>query len=103
MVAAELQRRGRPGTPRIDGQFLSLGKGATEALADLKGSIQQWDSLPDDLRERRVQQIAHLLSEGAQRAPIAARPAASRRGSGLELLASLQRLLAPVLILALTV
>ena len=72
MVEAELQRRGGTAKLRAEGQFLVLGKGATEARADLKGSIQQWDSLPDDLRERRVQQIAQLLSEGAQRAPVIA-------------------------------
>lgn len=69
MVEAELQRRGRPEKLRVEGQFLVTGKGASEARADLKGSIQQWDSLPDDLRERRVQQIAQLLAEGAARAP----------------------------------
>ena len=73
MVEAELQRRGRPGKLRVEGQFLVSGKGASEARADLKGSIQQWDSLPDDLRERRVQQIAQLLAEGAARAPAVAR------------------------------
>jgi len=73
MVEAELQRRGRPGKVRVEGQFLVTGKGASEARADLKGSLRQWDSLPDDLRERRVQQIAQLLSEGAVRAPVAPR------------------------------
>lgn len=68
LVEVELRRRGRPGKPRIEGEFLVVGNGATEARIDLKGSIQQWDSLPDDLRERRVQQIAQLLGEGAQRA-----------------------------------
>ncbi|HEY0465209.1 MAG TPA: hypothetical protein VGC79_13410, partial [Polyangiaceae bacterium] len=65
MVEAELRRRGRPGALRVEGHFLVLGKGNTEARADLQGSLQQWDSLPDDLRQRRIQQIAHLLSEGA--------------------------------------
>jgi len=81
MVEAELQRRGWPGTPRVEGQFLVVGKGATEARADLKGSVQQWESLPDDLRERRVQQIAQLLSEGAKRAPLASRPPRPRSGN----------------------
>jgi hypothetical protein len=70
MVEAELQRRGRPAKPRVEGQFLVVGRGSTTCRADLKGSIQQWDSLPDDLRERRVQQIAQLLAEGAERARV---------------------------------
>jgi len=82
MVEAELQRRGWPGKPRTAGQFLILGKGATEGRADLTGSIRQWDSLPDDLRERRAQQIAQLLSEGAKRVPIPSRPARRRRDYG---------------------
>ena len=71
MVEAELRCRGGTAQVRVEGQCLIVGKGASEARADLQGSIQQWDSLPDDLRERRVQQIAQLLSEGAQRAPVA--------------------------------
>ncbi len=98
MVEAELQRRGRPAKLRVEGQCLVAGKGATEARADLKGSIQQWDSLPDDLRDRRVQQIAQLLAEGAQRAPVVSRPP-PRRSNGPGLFS----FVAPVLILALTV
>jgi len=89
MVEAELQRRGRPDKPRIEGQFLVVGKGATAARADLKGSLQQWDSLPDDLRERRVQQIAQLLGEGAERAPIAPRKQPSQRRSSFSFVAPL--------------
>ena len=98
MVEAELQRRGKPAKLRIDGQFLVVGKGATEARADLKGSIQQWDSLPDDLRERRVQQIAQLLSEGAERARVVARPARPARGGRPGLGAAV----APLVVVALT-
>ncbi|HEX2672046.1 MAG TPA: hypothetical protein VHM25_14285, partial [Polyangiaceae bacterium] len=100
MVEAELQRRGLPGKPRVEGLFLVVGKGATEARADLQGTIQQWDSLPEDLLERRVQQLAQLLSEGAQRAPLASRPPGARRARGPGVLASLRRVLAPLLILA---
>ena len=99
MVEAELQRRGRPAKVRVEGQFLAVGKGATEARADLKGSIQQWESLPDDLRERRVQQIAQLLSEGADRAPLMARPSPQRRANR----PSLSAFLAPLMIAAVTV
>lgn len=97
MVEAELQRRGAPGKPRVEGQFLVLGSGATETRADLKGSVQQWDSLPDDLRERRVQQIAHLLNEGARRAPVVARPAGRATSDALGMLSLLRRVLAFVL------
>ena len=97
MVEAELQRRGAPGKPRLEGQFLIVGKGATEARADLRGSVQQWDSLPDDLRERRVQQIAQLLSDGARRAPVAAAPPGRARSNALGLLSLLRRVLAVVL------
>ena len=83
MVEAELQRLGRPAKVRVDGQCLVAGKGATEARADLKGSILQWDSLPDDLRERRVQQIAQLLGEAAERAPLVPRRVRQKRSNGL--------------------
>ena len=96
MVESELQRCGRPGKPRVEGQFLVLGKGATAARADLKGSLQQWDSLPDDLRERRVQQIAQLLGEGAERAPVARRKRRSHRPG-------LFSFVAPLMIVALMV
>src|SRR6185369_5029585 len=102
MVEAELQRRGSPGKPRLEGQVLVVGRGATEARADLKGTIQQWDSLPEDLLERRVQQMAQLLSEGARRAP-PSQPVAARRARGSGAFASLRRVLAPLLILALMV
>jgi len=71
MVEAELRRRGRPEKVRAEGQFLVVGTGAATARADLKGSLQQWDNLPEDLQERRVQQIAQLLSESARQRSIA--------------------------------
>jgi hypothetical protein len=98
MVEAELHRRGLAEKPRIEGQFLILGKGATEARADLSGSIQQWQSLPDDLQERRAQQIAQLLSEGAKRAPLVARQA--RRAHSPR--PSVLSFLAPLVIVAMT-
>jgi len=96
MVEAELQRRGRPGRLRVEGQFLVAGKGVTEARADLQGSLRQWDSLPDDLQERRVQQIAQLLAEGAERAPLA--PQKKRRSNRPGLFS----FVAPLLVVALT-
>ena len=80
MVEAELRRRGRPGRLRVEGRLLVAGTGATQARADLEGTIRQWHSLPEDLQQRRAQQIAQLLAEGAERAPIAVRkPRANRR------------------------
>ncbi|MEI9940238.1 MAG: hypothetical protein WDO69_23720 [Pseudomonadota bacterium] len=98
MVEAELQRRGRPGKPRVEGHFLVVGKGATAARADLKGSLQQWDSLPDDLRERRAQQIAQLLGEGAERAPVVRRQTRRRL-----FLPGLFSFVGPVIVLALMI
>jgi hypothetical protein len=103
MVEAELQRRGLPGRPRIDGRFLVVGKGASAVRADLGGTIQQWDSLPEDLLERRVQQMAQLLSEGAQRAPVASRRPPPQRAQGSGALAAVRRAVAPLLIVALMV
>ena len=81
MVEAELRRRGRPGRLRVEGRLLVAGTGATQARADLEGTIRQWHSLPEDLQQRRAQQIAQLLAEGAERAPIAVRkPRANRPG-----------------------
>jgi hypothetical protein len=99
LVEAELQRRGRSGVLRSEGQFLIFGKGASQARADLKGSIAQWDSLPDDLRERRGQQIAQLLSEGAARAPVALPKRRSGR-SWLGLFSFVRPLLVAVLTVA---
>ena len=99
MVEAELQHRAFSGKVRVEGQFLIVGKGATEARADLKGSVQQWESLPDDLRERRAQQIAQLLSEGTARAPLVIRPPRQRQRNPTGPLSCL----APLLIAALTV
>jgi hypothetical protein len=98
MVEAELQRHGWPGKPRVEGQFLVVGKGDTEARVDLQGSLQQWDSLPDDLRLRRVQQIAKLLSEGAERALVRPPPPQQRRSNRPGLFS----FVAPLLVLALT-
>lgn len=99
MVEAERKRRGWPGEPRVEGHFLVVGKGDTEARVDLQGSLQQWDSLPDDLRQRRVQQIAKLLSEGAERASVRSRPPQQRRSNRPGPFS----FVAPLLVLALTV
>ena len=98
MVEAELQRLGRPAKLRLEGLVLIAGKGATETRTDLKGSIQQWDSLPSDLRERRVLQMAQLLGEVAQRTAVVARPTRPRRSYAV----SIFSLVAPLIVAGLT-
>jgi hypothetical protein len=89
LVARELAQRGVRAGLRIEGDFLVLRGALGETRAELRGTLAQWDSLPDDLRERRVRQIAELLTEGAtapaQRPlPVAPAPAvAARRALGL--------------------
>jgi len=73
-VEQALLRLGQRSSLRVEGEWLLVGKGASVTRADLRGTLVQWDSLPEDLRERRVEQIAQLLAEGEQRAPIAPRP-----------------------------
>lgn len=103
MVEAELQRRGWAGKPRVEGRSLVVGKGATQARADLEGTIRQWDSLPEDLIERRVQQMAQLLREGGQRVPVAAGLPAPRRARASSAFTSVRRALAPVVVAVATV
>jgi hypothetical protein len=62
LVEGELGRIGVRGTLRRDGELLILRRGGAETSAELGGTVLQWDSLPDDLRERRIQQIAKLLA-----------------------------------------
>ncbi|HET7545565.1 MAG TPA: hypothetical protein VFK05_37115 [Polyangiaceae bacterium] len=103
MVEAELQRRGWPDKPRCEGQQIVLGKGATQARADLSGSIKQWDSLPDDLRQRRAQQIAQLLCEATQRGPVVSRRPRESRAKGWNPLSFFGRVISFVLALAVIV
>jgi len=89
LVARELAQRGVRAALRLEGDFLVLRGAAGETRAELRGTLAQWESLPDDLRERRVRQIAQLLTEGAavpaQRPlPVAPPPeVAARRALGL--------------------
>lgn len=69
LVEAELARSSAGTTLRLDGETLVLRRGSQESRADIRGTLAQWDSLPEDLRERRARQIAALLvAEG----PVAA-------------------------------
>jgi len=88
LVARELAHSGVRAALRIEGDFLVLRGVAGETRAELRGTLAQWDSLPEDLRERRVRQIAQLLTAGAavpaQRLPVAPAPEiAARRALGL--------------------
>jgi hypothetical protein len=73
-VAEQLARLGQAAGLRLDGQCLVLGQGATLGRAELQGTLAQWDSLPEDLRERRAYQIAELLMQGAAPATVLPRP-----------------------------
>ncbi|HTA90189.1 MAG TPA: hypothetical protein VK745_11450, partial [Polyangiaceae bacterium] len=61
LVEQELARISVLATLRLDGESLVLRRGSHESRADIRGTLAQWDSLPDDLRERRARQIAALL------------------------------------------
>lgn len=76
LVERELERLGRSGPLRSEGRWLVYGKGATQTRAEVQGSPEQWESLPDDLRERRARQIAEFLM--AQPASAPARPPPQR-------------------------
>jgi len=70
LVEQELARISVLATLRLDGESLVLRRGSHESRADIRGTLAQWDSLPDDLRERRARQIAALLvGEGPVAAP----------------------------------
>jgi hypothetical protein len=77
LVEQELARTGTRRALRIDGDSLVLRNGSAETRAEIRGTLAQWESLPDDLRDRRIRQIAELLS-GANEVP-AARPVQAER------------------------
>jgi hypothetical protein len=80
LVEQELLQSGVRAPLRRERDTLVLRRGTSETSADIAGTLSQWDSLPDDLRARRVQQIAALLATDspAQLAPVAAAPRAAR-------------------------
>lgn len=79
LVQGELARLGQPQDLRAEGQWLVLGKGATATRADIGGTLLQWDSLPDDLQQRRIKQIADLLTPDGASGARAARAPGQRR------------------------
>jgi hypothetical protein len=82
LVERELARQGQRGAPRVEGHWLTFGRGAAEGRADIGGTVAQWENLPQDLRDKRILQIAQLLQPGlpaAQAAP-QTKPRTSRPG-----------------------
>jgi len=61
LVEAELGQAAKNGVLRVEGDELVLRRGSSETRAELRGTLVQWEHLPDDLRARRVRQIAGLL------------------------------------------
>jgi hypothetical protein len=102
LVELELEQRGKRATVRVDGNSLVVGRGAAEARSDIQGTVAQWSSLPQDLRDKRIVQIAQLLTPGpavAAAAPLSKRQT-SRPGS-FSSLAPLSIVLATLAVLVL--
>ena len=70
----ELARLGHRGVLNTEGAWLVLGKGATQTRAEVQGTSEQWEELPDDLRQRRARQLAELLLAKPADAPVTPRP-----------------------------
>ncbi|HWZ90412.1 MAG TPA: hypothetical protein VNW92_16225 [Polyangiaceae bacterium] len=98
LVEAELARMGVRATPRLDAEMLILQRGAHETRAEIRGTLAQWDSLPDDLRDRRVQQIAALLAAESPIPVVQTTPAERRQDPSLRWFS----LFAPIAVVALT-
>ncbi|MEP7050406.1 MAG: hypothetical protein ABJB12_08645 [Pseudomonadota bacterium] len=64
LVELELRRRGESAPIHFEGNCLIAGRGAAAARADIAGTLAQWAELPDDLRGKRISQIAQLLTPG---------------------------------------
>ena len=96
LVEQELKRRGQSASTRFEANCLIVGRGAAEARADIAGTLAQWSELPDDLRQKRIAQIAQLLTPGTLAVPGAPRTPRARR-------AGWSSVFAPVLIVLVTV
>ena len=75
----ELKRRGQSASTRFEANCLVVGRGAAEARADIAGTLAQWSELPDDLRDKRIAQIAQLLTPGTLAVPGAPRTPPTQR------------------------
>jgi hypothetical protein len=84
--------------PRLDAEMLILQRGAHETRAEIRGTLAQWDSLPDDLRDRRVQQIAALLAADSPIPVVQTTPAQRRQDPSLRWFS----LFAPIAVVAVT-
>ncbi|MES1176547.1 MAG: hypothetical protein ABUL62_19645 [Myxococcales bacterium] len=73
-VEQELALLGQRAALRTEGAWLVLGKGATQTRAEVQGTLEQWQGMPDDLRQRRSRQLAELLLAKPANAPVVARP-----------------------------
>lgn len=78
LVEQELARLGHRATPRLLAGELVVGSGQHEGRADIRGTLVQWESLPDDLRDKRIRQIAELLAQGLA-LPVPTKPKANAR------------------------
>ena len=79
LVEQELKRRGQSASTRFEANCLIVGRGAAEARADIAGTLAQWSELPDDLRDKRIAQIAQLLTPGQLAVPGVPRTPPTRR------------------------
>ena len=79
LVERELEQRGKRATVRTEGNLLVVGRGAAEGRSDIQGTVAQWPSLPQDLRDKRIMQIAQLLTPAPAVAPAA--PSSKRQTS----------------------
>jgi hypothetical protein len=78
LVEQELEKQSKRATVRVEGSSLVVGRGTADGRTDIQGTIAQWDSLPQDLRDKRIVQIAQLLTPGPA---VLAAPVAKRRTS----------------------
>jgi hypothetical protein len=101
-VEQELARLGHAGALSSEGTWLTLGKGATRTRVQVEGTLEQWQSLPDDLRERRARELAKWLLTKPAGAPVAPLPQRlSNRPSWLSFIAPLLIALATGMVLVL--
>jgi serine/threonine-protein kinase len=66
LVEQELEKQRKRATVRVEGSSLVV---AADGRTDIQGTIAQWDSLPQDLRDKRIVQIAQLLTPGPTAVP----------------------------------
>ncbi|MEO8918852.1 MAG: hypothetical protein ABI488_15610 [Polyangiaceae bacterium] len=100
LVEQELKRKGQSATTRFEANCLIVGRGAAEARADIAGTLAQWSELPDDLRDKRIAQIAELLTPGTRAAPGVRRTPPTRRAGWASIFAPVLVVIATLAVLA---